>query len=445
MHPDIPSYPFEYVVADFFSLEGKNYLALADRYSNWLSVLQLEKDDSAHLIQAYREYFTYFGIPRQISSDGASIFTSKEMEEFSRRWGIIQRLSASYYPHSNKRAEVAVKSAKRLVRDNLQSDGSLHGDKFARALLIHRNSPDPSTGDSPAMIIYGRTLRDHLPTPLHKFAMKNDWEKAAKRREDCYMKRHYAKCEDLSSKAKSLPKLIPGDLVYVQDQTGKTPKQWNKSGKVLEELPHDSYLISIDGSFQTTRRNRKFLRKFTPFNTANLPAPPAQDAQPSINQPAPVMDFSYNDSPLPDQHLRQSEQQEAGSREPGELEKDAGSPPQPQDARTQTKPIIPRHLRERWIIAPPSNTRKGPVREEWILAPPSSQPNDSDNQSEVNDNDISDQNTIENPQVDLNIDALHAGENQLRNIIKIIVQACLEVPQLNLSAASMKEGGLTRT
>ena len=31
MHPDIPSYPFEYVVADFFSLEGKNYLALADR------------------------------------------------------------------------------------------------------------------------------------------------------------------------------------------------------------------------------------------------------------------------------------------------------------------------------------------------------------------------------------------------------------------------------
>ena len=261
------------------------------------------------------------------------------------------------------------------------------------------------------------------------------------------MKRHYAKCEDLSSKAKSLPKLIPGDLVYVQDQAGKTPKQWNKSGKVLEELPHDSYLISIDGSFQTTRRNRKFLRKFTPFNTANLPAPPAQDAQPSVNQPAPVMDFSHNDSPLPDQHLRQSEQQEAGSREPGELEKDAGSPPQPQDARTQTqtKPIIPRHLRERWIIAPPSNTRKGPVREEWILAPPSSQPNDSDNQSEVNDNDISDQNTIENPQVDLNIDALQAGENQLRNIIKIIVQACLEVPQLNLSAASMKEGGLART
>ena len=74
-----------------------------------------------------------------------------------------------------------------------------------------------------------------------------------------------------------------------------------------------------------------------------------------------------------------------------------------------------------------------------------SQPNNSDNQSEINDNDISDQNTIENPQVDINIDALQVGESQLRNIIKIIVQACLEVPQLNLSAASMKEGGLART
>jgi len=88
--PDIPSYPFESVVADFYSLEGRNYLAMADRYSNWLSVLVLPKDDSQHLIQALREYSTYFGIPRLLSSDGASIFTSAETEEFCKRWGIEQ-------------------------------------------------------------------------------------------------------------------------------------------------------------------------------------------------------------------------------------------------------------------------------------------------------------------------------------------------------------------
>ena len=86
--PDIPTYPFESIVADFFSLEGRNYLAVADRYSNWLSVLKLAKDDSPHLIQAMREYITYFGIPKLLSSDGASIFISEETEKFCTRWGI---------------------------------------------------------------------------------------------------------------------------------------------------------------------------------------------------------------------------------------------------------------------------------------------------------------------------------------------------------------------
>ena len=61
------------------------------------------------------------------------------------------------------------------------------------------------------------------------------------------------------------------------------------------------------------------------------------------------------------------------------------------------------------------------------------------------DENLSENMDDKNPQVDINIDALQVGEQQLRNIIKIIVQACLEVPQLNLSAVSKKEGGFART
>ena len=153
------------------------------------------------------------------------------------------------------------------------SNRLLAGDKFARVLLVHRNTPDPATGVSPAPIVFGRQLRYNLPTPLHKLDIHSDWTKAAKLREECFMKRHYAKCEDLNSKAKQLKTLIPGDFVYVQDQTGHTPRQWNKSGKVLEALPHDSYLIRIDGSYTTTRRNRKFLRQFTPYTKAQTITP----------------------------------------------------------------------------------------------------------------------------------------------------------------------------
>ena len=36
--PPSPSYPFQYVVMDYFSLAGHNYLIIGDRFSGWLSI-----------------------------------------------------------------------------------------------------------------------------------------------------------------------------------------------------------------------------------------------------------------------------------------------------------------------------------------------------------------------------------------------------------------------
>ena len=52
------------------------------------------------------------------------------------------RVSSAYHPHSNLRAETAVKSGKRLLLDNTRSDRSPDMDKVTRALMQHRNTPD---------------------------------------------------------------------------------------------------------------------------------------------------------------------------------------------------------------------------------------------------------------------------------------------------------------
>ena len=54
----------------------------------------------------------------------------------------------------------------------------------------------------------------------------------------------------------------------VQDLQTKNGKagRWTKSGEVLEVLPYNSYLIKIHGSRAVTKRNRRFLRKITPFS-----------------------------------------------------------------------------------------------------------------------------------------------------------------------------------
>jgi hypothetical protein len=43
MQPPSPSFPFQYVVGDYFSLAGVNYLVLGDRFSRWLSIYTASK------------------------------------------------------------------------------------------------------------------------------------------------------------------------------------------------------------------------------------------------------------------------------------------------------------------------------------------------------------------------------------------------------------------
>ena len=37
--PEMPLYPFQSIAADFFSINQRNYLAVVDKYSHWLSIL----------------------------------------------------------------------------------------------------------------------------------------------------------------------------------------------------------------------------------------------------------------------------------------------------------------------------------------------------------------------------------------------------------------------
>ena len=275
--PAMPSYPFQVVCADFFTVGSKSYLAMVDKYSNWLSVLQLTKDTSAQLIKALRQYFMTVGICEELCTDGAKVFTSDEMKQFCKLWGVKQRISSAYHPQSNKRAEVAVKSAKRLVRDNLTPAGDLNTDRFARALLMHRNTPDPEAKVSPAEIVYGHPLRD--PIPRTSYTPRKDWQSLAAKREEAFLKRHYAKADKVAPNKKELPPLKPGDYVYVQDQVSPSPKRWSKSGQVLESLPYDSFLIKLDGSNKVTKRNRQYLRRFQPFHS------PESDDQP-VSKPS---------------------------------------------------------------------------------------------------------------------------------------------------------------
>ena len=162
--PRVPTTPFQCVVADYFDFQAMHYLVIADRLSGWSEAYRIKpQSGSKGLVRLLKQFFGTFGVPEEISSDEGKEFIANVTQDFFLRWGIKHRLSSAYNPQSNGRAELAVKSTKRLLEDNIGSDGELDTDKFLRAMLIKRNTPDPVTKLSPAEIIFGRKLRDSLP------------------------------------------------------------------------------------------------------------------------------------------------------------------------------------------------------------------------------------------------------------------------------------------
>jgi len=145
-----------------FHHRGSNYLVAVDRYSNW-PIIGRGLQGAKGLINILRRLFGTYGIPDELSSDGSPEFTSLETDKFLNNWCVHHRLSSVAFPHSNCRAEVSVKTVKRLIMSNIGPHGTLDTDEVQRAILQYRNCPNPQTKLSPAMCIFGRPVKDFIP------------------------------------------------------------------------------------------------------------------------------------------------------------------------------------------------------------------------------------------------------------------------------------------
>ena len=190
-------------------------------------------------------------------------------------------MSSVAFPHSNCRAELAVKQMKRTIKGNCSNSGSLDVDAFHRAILSYRNTPDDITKVSPAMAVFGREIRDGLPILPGKYNPHNTWKELLDHREKAMAKRHVQGHEAWSEHTRRLPSLTEGDCVQIQNQSGNNPRRWERTGRVIECKEFDQYLVKTDGTGRTTLRNRKFLRKYTPIPRASnrLPQSPAVGTQ----------------------------------------------------------------------------------------------------------------------------------------------------------------------
>ena len=264
MEINYPQFPFQMVCADFFSYKGRTYLIVVDRYSNW-PIIEKSQEGSRGLIDCLRRTFSTFGVPDELSSDGGMEFTARSTKRFLMDWGVHHRVSSVAFPHSNCRAEIGVKTAKRIIANNTDNDGNLDVDSFQRAILSYRNTPDPETKLSPAHCIFGRPTKDFIPVPRNKYNPHPTWTDMLNKREEALRNRHQRMQEVWSEHTKSLPPLNVGEYVRVQNQIGPKPRRWDKTGIIVEVKGFNQYMVKMDGSHRVTLRNRRFLRKYEPM------------------------------------------------------------------------------------------------------------------------------------------------------------------------------------
>ena len=177
---------------------------------------------------------------------------SHEVQSFFKKYGVRHRVSSVGNPHSNQRAEVGVKSMKRLLRGNTGPLGNLYNDEFARAILQYRKTPQQSTGLSPAMALFGRQLRDFLPLTTKNYIPSPQWLVKMKERELKTSKATLTERRKWSEHSKKLEALRIGHRVAVQNLAGNHPTKWDKVGTVIEVKQNDQYAVKVDGTGRIT-------------------------------------------------------------------------------------------------------------------------------------------------------------------------------------------------
>ena len=135
------------------------FLILLDVNTKWVAIHVVNSTSAEVTIEKMRATFANLGLPQILVTDNSLQFTSAQFAQFTKNNGIKHVTSSPYHPSTNELAEIMVQTFKEGMRR--QKTGSIET-RNARFLVAYRNTPQSTTGVSPAVMMYKRPLRCHL-------------------------------------------------------------------------------------------------------------------------------------------------------------------------------------------------------------------------------------------------------------------------------------------
>ena len=110
----MPPRAWHTIGTDLFTLEGSEYLVVADYYSKYPFVRRIPRGqgNSHTLIKILRQIFSEQGIPKVVRFDNGPHESGQALQDFARELGFQHVTSYPHYPRSNGFIENQAKSVK---------------------------------------------------------------------------------------------------------------------------------------------------------------------------------------------------------------------------------------------------------------------------------------------------------------------------------------------
>lgn len=185
----LPSEPWLHLAMDLCGPlpSGHNLLVIVDYYSRFIEVEVMTKTDSAEIIKRLDVIFARFGLPVSMTVDNGRQFVSEEFKRYCETNNIQMVNTIPYWPQQNGEVERQNRSILKalVISQSTKTDWRVELQKY---LMAYRSTPHTVTGASPAMLMFGREMKDklpniHQPTEMDGEIRDRDMEKKLKGKE----------------------------------------------------------------------------------------------------------------------------------------------------------------------------------------------------------------------------------------------------------------------
>ncbi|KAK1614114.1 hypothetical protein QYE76_019631 [Lolium multiflorum] len=298
MNPIIKPWPFRGwgmdMIGKIHPASSKKHewiLAITDYFTKWVEAVPMKKVKSEDVIKFVKEHVIHrFGIPQTITTDGGSVFVSKEFRGFCDDMGIKLIRSSPYYAQANGQAEASNQSLIKLIKRKIEENPRDWHEKLSEALWAYRMSCHGAIKTSPYQLVYGQeavlpweitagsrrvTFQDDLTADEYATLMSDTIEDATELRLWSLekIKENKARVARAYNKKVRPKEFQVGDLVWeavlplgTRDKAyGKWSPNWHGPYKVVQALKGNAYMLEeLDGQKFPVAVNGQHLKKYFP-------------------------------------------------------------------------------------------------------------------------------------------------------------------------------------